>query len=192
MQKIEPSQTRDKQNNHIILKSESEDDKIILQNNNSYNNSTIENQEETIQQNINTIPENDLKGNDKLSASLEKLSASRKEPELPKPPTLKKTTRVQFQLKDSNEWRTAVLISRSDKATGKYSKEWNSKLDDDSIGAIDFEWDVDNLYIMSNNSVNTLLNTKEIQYSEIYLTAIENQANIAKMNEVGSCKKQEM
>ena len=103
MQKIEPSQTRDKQNNHIISKSESEDDKIILQNNNSYNNSTIENQEETIQQNINTIPENDLKGNDKLSASLEKLRASRKEPELPKPPTLKKTTRVQFQLKDSNE-----------------------------------------------------------------------------------------
>ena len=45
---------------------------------------------------------------------------------------------------------------------------------------------------MSNNSVNTLLNTKEIQYSEIYLTAIENQANIAKMNEVGSCKKQEI
>ena len=99
---IEPSQTRDKHNNHITLESESEDE-IIQQNNDSCNDSTIENQEETIQQNINTIPENDLKGNDKLSASLEKLSASRKEPELPKPPTLKKTTRVQFQLKDSNE-----------------------------------------------------------------------------------------
>ena len=37
------------------------------------------------------------------SASLEKLSASYKEPELPKPSTLKKNTRVQFQLKDSNE-----------------------------------------------------------------------------------------
>ena len=64
VQKIEPSQIRDKQTNHIILKSESED-KIILQNNNSYNDSTIKNQEETIQQNINTVPENDLKGNDK-------------------------------------------------------------------------------------------------------------------------------
>ena len=64
VQKIEPSQIRDKQTNHIILKSESED-KIILQNNNSYNDSTIKNQEETIQQNIDTVPENDLKGNDK-------------------------------------------------------------------------------------------------------------------------------
>ena len=45
---------------------------------------------------------------------------------------------------------------------------------------------------MSNNSVNTSPNTEEIQYSEIYLTAIENQANIAKTNEVGSCKKHEV
>ena len=37
---------------------------------------------------------------------------------------------------------------------------------------------------MSNSRVNTLPNTEEIQYSEIYMTAIENQANIAKMNEL--------
>ena len=60
---------------------------------------------------------------------------------------------------------------------GKCSKEWNSKLDDNSICPIDFEWDVDNLHIMSNSSVNTFPNTEEIQYSEIYMTAIENQTN---------------
>ena len=101
---------------------------------------------------------------------------------------MKKNTKVQFQFKDSNEWKTAVLISRSGKATGKYSKEWNSKLDDNSIRPIDFEQDIHNLHIMSNNSVNTLPNTEEIQYSEIYMTAIENQANITKMN-AGKSKK---
>ena len=45
---------------------------------------------------------------------------------------------------------------------------------------------------MSNSSVNTLPNTKEMQYSEIYMTAIENLANIAKINELGSWKKQEV
>ena len=35
-------------------------------------------------------------------------------------------------------------------------------------------------------------NTEEIQYSYIYITAIENQANIAKMNELESWKKQEV
>ena len=185
-----PSQIRDKNNSHIILESKSEDETI--QQNNSYNDSTIKNKEETIQQNINTIPENSLKEIDNLSASLKKLSVSHQEPELPKPPTLKENTKVQFQFKDSNEWRIAVLISRSGKATGKYSKEWNSKLDDDSICPKDFERDVDNLHIMSNSSVNTLPNTEEIQYYEIYMTAIENQANIAKMNELESWKKQEV
>ena len=45
---------------------------------------------------------------------------------------------------------------------------------------------------MLNTSVNTLPNTKEVQYSEIYMTAIENQAKIAKMNELESWKKQEL
>ena len=184
----EPSQTRDKHNSHTILESESEVE-IIQQIKNSNNNSTIKNHhEKNIQQNINTIPENSLKEIDNLSASLEKLSVSQQEPGLSKPPTLKKNSKVQFQFKDSNEWRTSVLISRSGKATGKYSKEWNNKLDDDSILPMDFERDVDNLNIMSNSSVNTLPNTEEIQYSEIYMTAIENQANITKMN-AGKSKK---
>ena len=150
------------------------------------------NQEKNILQNINIIPENSLKEIDNLSASLEKLSVSHQEPELSKLPTLKKNTKLQFQFKDSNEWRTAVLISRSGKATGKYSQEWNNKLDDNSIRHIDFERDVDNLHIMSNSSVNTLPNTEEIQYSEIYMTAIEKKANIATINELESWKKQEV
>ena len=98
----------------------------------------------------------------------------------------KKNTKLQFQLKDSNEWIKPVLISRSVKATEKYSKEWNSKFDNDSICPTDFEQDEDNLCMMSNSSVNTLPNTEEMQYSEIYMTAIENQANITKMNELES------
>ena len=57
---IEPSQIRDKHNNHTILESESEDE--IIQQINSNNNSTVKNhQEKNIQQNINTIPENGKK-----------------------------------------------------------------------------------------------------------------------------------
>ena len=137
----DPSQIRDKHYSQIILESESEDE-IIQQNSSSNNNLTIENhQEET----INTIPQNGLKEIDNLSASLEKLSASHQELELSKPPTWKKNTKVQFQFKDSNEWRTAVLISRSGKATGIYSKEWNSRIDDDSICSRDSDRDVDNV-----------------------------------------------
>ena len=79
---------------------------------------------------------------------------------------MKKITKVQFQFKDSNEWRTAALISRSGKATGNYCKGLNGKLDDDSIHPIDSEQDVDNLHIMPKSSVDTLPNTREIQYSE--------------------------
>ena len=66
---------------------------------------------------------NSLKEIDNFSTSLEKLSVWHQEPELPKPPTLEKNTKIQFQFKDSNEWRTAALISKSGKATGKYSKK---------------------------------------------------------------------
>ena len=81
-----------------------------------------------------------------------------------------------------------MLIKRSGKATGKYSNKWNSRLDDDNTGSINFERDVDNLHIMSHSSVNTLQNTekKKKQYSEIYMTEIENQANRAKMTELES------
>ena len=128
--------------------------------------------------NINRIPKHTLKEINNLSTLSEKLSLSYQESELITPPTLKKNVKIQFQFKDNSEWRTAALISRSGKATGKYSKEWNSKFKDCSIHPTDFEWNVDNLHIMSHISANTLPNTKEMQYSEIYSTAIENQANI--------------
>ena len=54
-----------------------------------------------------------------------------------------------------------MLIKRSGKATGKYSNKWNSRLDDDNTGSINFERDVDNLHIMSHSSVNTLPNTEK-------------------------------
>ena len=115
----EPSQIRDKHNSQIILELASEDE-MTQQNNNSNNNPTIENyQEETIQQNINAIPENGLIEIDNLSASLEKLRLLNQELQLSKPPTLKKNTNVQFKFKNSNEWRTTILISRSGKATDK-------------------------------------------------------------------------
>ena len=81
------SRIRDKHNNQITLGLELEDE-IIQQNNSSNNNPTIE-------QNINTIPVNDLKETYNLSASSEKLSVSHQE--LPKLHTLKKNTKGQFQ-----------------------------------------------------------------------------------------------
>ena len=45
---------------------------------------------------------------------------------------------------------------------------------------------------MSNSSVNTLPNTEKIHYSEIHMSAIENQANPAKMNELEIWKNQEV
>ena len=46
--------------------------------------------------------------------------------------------------------------------------------------------------ILLNNSLNALSNTEEIQYSEIYMTAIENQAKIAKIYELENWKRQEV
>ena len=106
---IEASQIRDKFNSHIILESESEDE-IIQQSNNSNNNSTIENQEETIMQNINTIPENGLKEIDNWSTSSEKKSVSLWETELSKPPTLKKIPKYNPNLKKAVNGKQQYLF----------------------------------------------------------------------------------
>ena len=90
-------------------------------------------QEETIQQNINTIPEYDLKKIDNLIASLEKLSVSHQEPELSKSPTLKT---AQLNLKAAMNGEQQQIFSRLGKATSKYSKEWNNKLDDNIQASI--------------------------------------------------------
>ena len=77
---------------------------------------------------------------DTLSTSLERLSVSNTRlPPLENDQVLRKSDNIRFKLKDVNEWKTATLISRSGKATGKYKKEWNSKLDDGTKQSIDYE-----------------------------------------------------
>lgn len=73
------------------------------------------------------ICEKDLKETDNIIAPLEILHVSHQK--IPKPPVLKKNTKVQFQFKDMNKLKTAVLISRSCKVTAKYRKEWSRALD---------------------------------------------------------------
>ena len=77
---------------------------------------------------------------DTLSTSLERLSVSntRLLP-LENDQVLRRSDNIRFKLKGINEWKTATLISRSGKATGKYKKEWNSKLDDGTKESIDYE-----------------------------------------------------
>ena len=41
-------------------------------------------------------------------------------------PELKKNINICFKFNNSDKWNTAKLISRTGKATGKYSKAWNS------------------------------------------------------------------
>ena len=41
--------------------------------------------------------------------------------------------KVKFTLGDSEELKSATLISRSGKATGKYKNAWNNQLDDGTV-----------------------------------------------------------
>ena len=52
---------------------------------------------------------------------------------------LRKDMKVKFTLRNSEELKSATLISRSKKATGKYKNEWNSQLDDRTVTYIDFD-----------------------------------------------------
>ena len=86
---------------------------------------------------------NNIQDTDTLSTSLEWVSASNTRP-LPSEndQVLKKNDNIHFKLKDNSEWKTATLISRSGKATAKYKKAWNSKLDDGTMQSIDYERDL--------------------------------------------------
>ena len=89
---------------------------------------------------------------------------------------LRKNDNIHFKLKDSSEWKTATLISC--KATRKYKKAWNSKLDDWTMQSIDYEKDVCLEYLpkpSASNPTNPQTNTKEVLCSKIYLTELENQ-----------------
>ena len=83
---------------------------------------------------------------------------------------------------DSEELKSATLISRSRKATGKYKNAWNKQLDDGVLTSIDFDWDITFLEIVPDSN----RNTEEIQYSQIYITELEKQVFEAKAKELNS------
>ena len=101
---------------------------------------------------------------------------------------LRKNNNICLALKDSNEWKTATLISRSGKATSKYKKAWKSKLDGRTMQSSDHERDVVSLEQLpkssASNTTNLQTNTEEVLCSKIYLTELENQTMEAKMTEL--------
>ena len=81
-----------------------------------------------------------------LSNSMERLSMSQPI-ELSSTVTEKKDIQLKkheasFTSNNTNQWKTATLLSWSGKSTKKYSKAWNSQLTDGSVKSIDFERDV--------------------------------------------------
>ena len=69
---------------------------------------------------------------------------------------------VKFKLGSSEELKSATLISRSGKATGKYKNAWNSQLDDGTSTSIDFDH-ISSLEIVPDSNSNI----KEIHYSHV-------------------------
>ena len=80
---------------------------------------------------------------------------------------------VQIIPNNTNQWNPATLLSLSGKPTWKYSKAWNSQLQDGSVKSADFEGDV----IMLEEISNPLAierdregTADEIPYLHIYLS----------------------
>ena len=109
-------------------------------------------------------------------------------------PELNKNINVRFKLNNLDEWNTAKLISRAGKATGKYSKAWNSQFTDASIKSIDFERDVSDLKNIKNypelndNTTNDI--SEEIYLADTYVTGMEKYKLDAKLIELGNLNKQ--
>ena len=135
-----------------------------------------------------------------LSNSMEQLSVT--EPNLSQTdtnndkisqPKLKKNINVCFKFNNSDEWNTAKLISRAGKATGKYSKAWNSQFTDGSIKSIDFERDVSDLKNVKNypetndNTTNDI--SEEIYLEDTYMTEMEKCKLDAKLIELENWNK---
>ena len=84
--------------------------------------------------------------------------------------------------------KTATLISRSFKATSKYNKAWNSKLDDGTMQSTGHERDLVFFEYLPKSSASSATNlqtrTKEVLCSKIYLTELEKQTMKAKMTEL--------
>ena len=109
-------------------------------------------------------------------------------------PELKKNINVRFKFTNSDEWNTAKLISRAGKATGKYSKAWNSQFTDGSIKSIDFERDVSDLKNVKNypetNDNTTNYISEEIYLADTYMTVMEKCKLDAKLIELENWNKQ--
>ena len=99
---------------------------------------------------------------DSLSTSLEGFSIfNTRPPPLENHQVLTKNDKICFKRKDNNEQKTATLISRSGKATDKYKKASNSKLDDRTMKSSDYEREVNSLEQLrksttNNNNVNLM------------------------------------
>ena len=55
---------------------------------------------------------------------------------------LRKDMTVKFTFGDSNELKSATLVSRSGKATGKYKNARKSQLNDGTVTSINFDCDI--------------------------------------------------
>ena len=91
-----------------------------------------------------------------LNASLEQLfvtdepltgNRSNTDHTLDRKTKFRKDMKAKFTLGDSEELKSATLISRSGKATGKYKNTWNSQLHDGTVTFIDFDGDISSLEI---------------------------------------------
>ena len=104
---------------------------------------------------------------------------------------LKKNSKVQFKYNDEEEYKSATLLSRSGKVTGKYNNAWNVRLNDadETVKSIDFERDVSSLKLIPTE-VASQNNTEEVLYSQVFLTELENQTFKAKLLELESWQKQ--
>ena len=132
---------------------------------------------------------NNIQDNDTLSTSLERLSVCNTRPlPLENDQVLRKYDNIHFKLKDNCKWKTATLISISYKATSKYNKAWNSKLDDGIMQSIGYERDLVSFEHLPKSNASSATNlqtrTKEVLCSKIYLTELENQTMKAKMTEL--------
>ena len=130
-----------------------------------------------------------MQDTDTLSTSFKRLSISNvRPPSLENHQVLRENNNIHIKLKDSNEWKTATLISSSGKAAVKHKKAWNSKLDDGTLQWFDYERDAVSLKHWPKSRVskttNLQTNIKEVLCSRIYLTELENQTMEAKMTEL--------
>ena len=102
---------------------------------------------------------------DSLSTSLEGFSIfNTRPPPLENHQVLTKNDKICFKRKDNNEQKTATLISRSGKATDKYKKASNSKLDDRTMKSSDYEREVNSLEQLPKSTTNNNVNLMSLSW----------------------------